>query len=172
MLQSWSSLWVPAVQDRLALLLNHVVGREAVARQRLAALKGRALVLHLAGWPALLPAAPDLVLGITPAGLFERLEAAPGEALRIELDASNPLQTGLAALRGERPRVTVQGDAVIAGELSWLIDNLRWDVEDDLAALVGPLPARQLSGIAQGARESIAALAKTVAGFRPGGPAA
>jgi ubiquinone biosynthesis accessory factor UbiJ len=172
MLQSWSTLWVPAVQDRLALLLNHVVGREPVARERLGGISGRAVVLRLAGWPALLPAAPDLVLGVTPAGMFERLEAAPADALRIEIDASNPLQLGLAALSGERPRVSVQGDATVAGELNWLIDNLRWDIEDDLAALIGPLPARQLTTVAQVARESIAALAKTVASFRPGGQSA
>lgn len=167
MLPSWSSLAVPAVQDRLVLLINHVVSREPVASERLTKLSGRAVVLHLAGWPPLLPPAPDLVLGVTPAGLFERLEAAPGDALRIEIDASNPMQFALAAMGAERPRVTVQGDAAVAGELNWLIENLRWDVEDDLAGIVGPLAARQMTRTAQVIRESMAALVKTVAGMKP-----
>jgi ubiquinone biosynthesis protein UbiJ len=169
---SWSSLAVPAVQERLVLLINHVVSREPVAMQRLLKIRGRAVVLHLAGWPSLLPPAPDLVLGVTPAGLFERLESAPGDALRIEIDASNPVQFALAAMGAERPRVTVQGDAAVAGELNWLIENLRWDIEDDLAGIVGPVPARQLTRTAQVAREGVAALVKTVAGFKPGGAAA
>jgi ubiquinone biosynthesis accessory factor UbiJ len=143
------------------LLINHVVFREPVAVQRLKPLAGRGLVLHLARWPALLPAAPDLVLGITPAGLFERLEAAP-EGLRIEIDAANPARLALGALSGEAPMVTVQGDAALAGEMHWLMDNLRWDIEDDLAAVVGPMAARQLGNFGRSLRGSLSGLAQRV----------
>src|SRR6202008_1191918 len=74
-LPSITPLLMPALQDRLVLLINHVVSREPVATQRLQPLAGRGLVVHLAKWPALLPAAPDLILGVTAAGLFERLDA-------------------------------------------------------------------------------------------------
>ena len=94
MLQEWSKLLAPALQDRITLLLNHVMSREPVATARLAPHTGKTLRLHLAGWPALLPAAPDLRLHITPAGLLERLgdEDGPRQEpdLLIELDASNP----------------------------------------------------------------------------------
>ncbi|MGS0758809.1 hypothetical protein ACVBEH_31120, partial [Roseateles sp. GG27B] len=79
-----------------------------------------------------LPAAPDLALVITPAGLFERSErvgdaaVAGVAALRIDLDASNPALLALGALSGARPRVTVQGDAALAAEINWLMENLRW----------------------------------------------
>ena len=161
MLHDWSSLIAPAVQDRLVLLFNHVISRESVAMARLAPFAGRAVVVHLDAWPALLPAAPDLILGVTPAGLWERLDAAPAEALRIGLDASNPALMALGALTGERPRVTVQGDAAFAGEINWLMDNLRWDIADDLAALVGPAPAHQLARWGKAVAQALAGLARS-----------
>lgn len=168
MFEDWSKLLAPAVQDRICLLLNHVIGREAVATARLAPHAGRAIVVHLRGWPALLPAAPDLALGITRAGLLERLDEAPPEALRIELDASNPALLALGALTGEKPQVSVQGDAAFAGELSWLMDNLRWDIEDDLAQIVGPAPAHQLARWGRAAAQGLALLAKSAARLMPG----
>ena len=168
MLNDWTSLLAPAVQDRLVLLLNHVISRESVAMARLAPFAGSAVVVHLENWPSLLPAAPDLVLGATPAGLWERLEAAPADALRIGLDASNPALMALGALTGERPRVTVQGDAAFAGEINWLMANLRWDIADDLAALVGPAPAHQLARWGKAVAQAMAALARTAASMRNG----
>ena len=171
MLQEWSNLLAPAVQDRICLLLNHVIGREPVATARLAPFAGRAIVVHLRGWPALLPPAPDLVLGISHAGLLERLEAAPAEALRIELDAANPALMALGGLAGEKPRVEVQGDAALAGEISWLMDNLRWDIEDDLAQLLGPVAARQLARWGRAAGQGLALLARGAAALMPRGGA-
>jgi len=173
MLHEWSYLIAPAVQDRSVLLLNHVISRERHALARLAPFAGSAVVLHLRGWPSLLPPAPDLVLGITPAGLFERQDSAPLQALRIELEASNPALMAFGALTGSRPQVTVQGDAALAGEINWLMENLRWDVEDDLAAIVGPAVAHQLGRFAAAAKQGVASLAQTVSrtagAWRPGG---
>ncbi|MFG6468800.1 hypothetical protein [Roseateles sp. BYS87W] len=171
-LPSLSPLLMPALQDRLVLLINHVVSRESVATRRLQPLAGRTLVVKLAGWPSMLPPAPDLVLGVTPAGLFERLESAsdaPG-GLRVEVDASNPAKLALGALSGAAPTVNVQGDAAFAGEMHWLMDNLRWDIEDDLAGIVGPLPARQLAQFGRSLRRSLGGVAArwspTTAGSR------
>jgi ubiquinone biosynthesis protein UbiJ len=162
---SLSPLLMPALQDRLVLLINHVVSREPVAARRLQPLAGRSLVVQLARWPALLPAAPDLILGVTPAGLFERLDvaAAGTGGLRIEIDASNPAKLALGALSGEAPTVSVQGDAAFAGEMQWLMDNLRWDIEDDLAGIVGPLPARQLAQFGRALRRSLSGMAERFA---------
>jgi ubiquinone biosynthesis protein UbiJ len=165
-LPSITPLLMPALQDRLVLLINHVVSREPIAARRLQPLAGRGLVVHLAGWPTLLPAAPDLILGVTPAGLFERLEALPPNAaggLRIEIDASNPARLALGALSGEAPKVSVQGDAAFAGEMHWLMDNLRWDIEDDLAGIVGPLAARQLAQFGRNLRRSLGGMAQRFA---------
>lgn len=167
---SLGSLFLPALQDRLVLLINHIVSREPIAVQRLKPLAGRGLVVHLARWPALLPAVPDLVLGVTPAGLFERLDAA-AEGLRIEIDASNPAKLALGALNGEAPSVSVQGDAAFAGEMHWLMDNLRWDIEDDLAGIVGPLAARQLGGLGRALRRTLSGLAQRMPAMPTGSAA-
>jgi ubiquinone biosynthesis protein UbiJ len=146
----------------MVLLLNHVISRENHAMARLAPFAGRAVVLRLAGWPSVLPAAPDLALGVTPVGLWERLDGVPAEALRVELDASNPALLALntlGALGGQRPRVTVQGDAAFAAEIDWLIANLDWDIEDELAALIGPVPAHQLARWGRTAARALAGLA-------------
>jgi ubiquinone biosynthesis accessory factor UbiJ len=159
---SLSPLLLPALQDRLVLLINHVVSREPVAVERLRPLAGRGLTVHLAGWPSLLPAAPDLILTVTPAGLFERVDAPPSGlgGLRIEIDAANPAQLAFSALSGDAPRVSVQGDAAFAGEMHWLMDNLRWDIEDDLAGIVGALPARQLAQFGRAVRQTLSGLAQ------------
>lgn len=165
----------PAAQDRMILLLNHVISRETHAMARLRPFAGRLVVFHLQGWPAVLPPAPDLVMGLTPAGLFERLEATQlsgGEVLTIELDASNPALMALGSLLGERPRVSVQGDAALAGEISWLMENLRWDIEDDLAGIVGPAAAHQLTAWGRATASAVATLARGIKARSPAGRSA
>jgi ubiquinone biosynthesis protein UbiJ len=168
MLDACLAFITPAAQDRMILLLNHIVGREAQAMARLAPYAGCSLVLHLQSWPAQLPAVPDLLLAVTPAGLFEIAETAGDKAalLRIELDASNPALQFLSLLLGDRPRVNVQGDAGFAGEIHWLLDNLRWDATDDLASLIGAAPAHQLARWGRAVAEGLAGLAGTAAALR------
>ena len=45
--------------------------------------------------------------------------------------------------------VRVEGDVQLAAEVNWLADHVRWDFEEDLARLLGDVPAHLL---AQGAR--------------------
>ena len=154
----WTETLAPALQERLVLWLNHVLSREPVACAKLQAFVGRRLSVSVRGAPAWAPPLPDLHLAITPAGLFEQIEAAQaGEAeLAIELDASNPLASALAALKGRREGVTVRGDAGLAGAVNWLFDNLRWDPADDLARFVGPAPAQAFEQMAQGLKATLA----------------
>jgi len=72
--------------------------------------------------------------------------AAPAE-LQLRVVADNPARLLLQAAVGERPQVAVQGDAHFAADLHWLADNLRWDIEADLARVVGTQPARRLAGL-------------------------
>lgn len=124
----------------------------------------------LARWlPADLTPSP-VRLRVTPAGLFELDEApvpAPTEAaaaptdtasdvandatrgLTLTVRLSAPLSMLRQGLRGERPEVQIEGDAALAEVASWLMKNLRWDVEDDLARWLGHTPTellRQLGG--------------------------
>ena len=166
MLESLQSLVAPAVMQRLTLLLNHVLSSEAVATAKLQPHSGRRLQLNVVDWPASLPSFPSLVFVITPAGLLEWQSdvsgAAPGVVpdLTVNIQASNPAQMVLQALSGQRPRIDVSGDAALAGDISWLMDNLRWDIQDDIARWVGQGPAHQLGVWANAAKEALAALAQ------------
>jgi ubiquinone biosynthesis protein UbiJ len=58
----------------------------------------------------------------------------------------------LAALSGDaRPQVQVEGDAALAGDVQWLVANLRWDIEADLADVIGPMAAHELMRVGRGA---------------------
>jgi ubiquinone biosynthesis protein UbiJ len=140
MLQDWTSrlsaLFAPAVQERLTLLLNHVLSREPVAQQRLKPHIGATILVESAGWPAFLPAPPPLALQITPAGLLERLAELPAAFPRCacQLDASNPAaMPRWAPCRASARGSTSRAMRRFATDMSWLIENLRWDIEDDLA---------------------------------------
>jgi ubiquinone biosynthesis protein UbiJ len=39
----------------------------------------------------------------------------------------------------------VQGDVQLAADINWLIDHVRWDLEADLARIVGDVPAHMLA---------------------------
>jgi ubiquinone biosynthesis protein UbiJ len=150
MFHALNTLFGTAAVERLTLLANHVIGSEPVAMQRLKAHAGRSIQLHFAGWPALLPALPVTAFRVSNAGLLEWCGAdAPSAAdLRVEIDASNPALAVAQALSGTRPRVEVAGDAAFATDLNWLFDNLRWDLQDDVARVVGQAPARELARVA------------------------
>jgi len=69
------------------------------------------------------------------------------------------------ALAGARPKVDVSGDAAFAADLNWLFDNLRWDVQDDLARVVGQAPAREIARVASGIAAGMREAAKAVSGL-------
>lgn len=150
MLHSLQAMLAPALAERLTLLLNHVLASEAVATERLLPHRGATLQLTLERWPSLLPPPPVLSWRITPAGLLQWNGAdglappADGAArLHITIDAANPALLVAQALGGQPPAVRIDGDAALAGDVNWLLQNLRWDVAADLERLFGP----QVAGV-------------------------
>ena len=161
-----------AAIERATLLANHILESEPVATQRLRAHAGRCIQLHFEGWPTVLPPLPTMAFRVTPAGLVEwcGAETLPEADLRVGIDASNPALAMAQALTGERPKVEVAGDAAFAADLNWLFDNLRWDVQDDLARVLGHTPAREIArlgaGVAAGLREAVRTLGGLAAPVR------
>lgn len=170
MFSALQQLAASAFMERLTLWLNHVIAGEDAAVLRLRPHAGRLVKIQLAGWPALLPPVPELSFAITPAGLLEwnATPAAAAPDLVLVVDVSSPARRLVEGLAGQRPPVAVNGDAALATDMSWLMDNLRWDVQDDLARLVGPGPAHELARIggilAAGLREPVRMLAGLAAG--------
>ena len=144
----------PAAIERLTLLINHVLGREPVAMERLRPHAGRVVALHADGWPALLPSWPALGFRVTPAGLLEWCGQAAAGTVRV--DASNPAMLMMGALSGRAPAVHVEGDARLAADANWLLENLRWDLADDLHRLLGPGPAQLLAQAGPAVRQALA----------------
>jgi ubiquinone biosynthesis accessory factor UbiJ len=157
MLQSVRELVLPAAQARLLLVVNHVVAREPAAVQRLKAHAGRRLAVALVDQPGWLPALPPMRVAITPAGLFDSdgdsLDAAPDLTLRMSMPA--PPQLLAALTGGPLPSVHIEGAAAVAADMHWLADNLRWDIEADLAQAVGATPARLAMSVGRAARQAL-----------------
>jgi ubiquinone biosynthesis accessory factor UbiJ len=165
MLHTLQAMLAPALSERLTLVINHVLNAEAVATARLRPHAGRTLALRLRGWPALLPAPPLLAWRITPAGLLEWCgsdgvaDAGAPADLAVQLDAPNPALLLAKALAGEMPPVQIDGDAQLAGDVNWLLQNLRWDVAADLERVFGPTLAAPLHRVG---RALAAALRKAI----------
>jgi ubiquinone biosynthesis protein UbiJ len=174
MLPNLPALLAPHVLERLTLVLNHVIGSEVAATERLRPHAGRTLVFHLENWPVVLPAAPPLAWLITPAGLLEwgGLEPPGDAALQMHLDAANPALLVARAMVGERPTVRIDGDAQFAADVGWLLQNLRWDVAADLERLFGRAAAQQLHQmgrtLAAALRSALHAAEPIVERFGPG----
>ena len=62
----------------------------------------------------------------------------------VKLDARNPAAVFARALGGEAPVVQIDGNAQLAADVNWLLQNLRWDVAADLERLFGPQLAQPL----------------------------
>lgn len=162
MLHSLNAMLAPALMERVVLVVNHVLGAEPAALERLKGHTQRVIRLELQGWPALLPAPPALAFRVTPAGMLEWCggDAAPDAIdLSVRVEASNPLLLSARAMAGEMPTVNIDGDAQLAADVNWLLQNLRWDVSADLERLFGPAVAYPLhrlgSALARGLRAAL-----------------
>lgn len=138
---------VDEVQRRLILLANHVIQQEPEAVARLARMKGRVALFQ---WREF-----SFGVRLTPAGLLDLAPAGtPGDlTVAITQDSPVALVQGLAS--GVRPSVRIEGDVQLAAEINWLVDHLRWDIEEDVSRLVGDAPAHALG---QAARTALGAL--------------
>ncbi len=154
----WNNTLAPALQERLVLLLNHIISREPAAMARLQPFAQAQLRVAVRNAPAWAPQLPDLALAITPAGLFERVAPSDTPQLQIDLDGANPVANALAALKGQRQGVTVSGDAALAGAVNWLFENLRLDPADELSRALGPAPAQFVSQMGQSLKDGLNAL--------------
>lgn len=168
MLQSLQALLAPAVIERAVLMANHVLAAEPVATERLRFHAGRSIGLRWLDWPSMLPAPPVILFQITPAGLLESVPDRGADEtadLAIAIDAGRPLALMASLAAGERLPMTVQGDAALAADVNWLVDNVRWDAEADLARFVDPRVAHLLANLGRGAVRSVQLAVRTGAGL-------
>lgn len=147
---------VDETQRRLILLLNHILMQEPQAMERLKRQQGRTV---LAKWREF-----AFPVAITPAGLFDLGGPDAQPDLTFTVTEQSPLQIAQTLMQREKPPVHIAGDVQLAAEINWLVDHVRWDVEEDLSRLMGDVPAHTLM---QSARAMAEALVGFVGGRKP-----
>jgi ubiquinone biosynthesis protein UbiJ len=151
---------VSEAQHRIVLLLNHVLMQESEATARLARQNGQVMQIQWRGIP--------LKLVATPAGLLDL--AAPGAQADLVLTVTeeSPLALAQSVLQGHKPAVRIEGDVQLAAEVNWLTEHVRWDIEEDLARIMGDVPAHTLSQMAQSMVAGLRQFVVKAASFVPG----
>ena len=144
---------VHETQQRVVLFLNHVLMQEKAAMERLVRQKGRVARVQWRNF--------NMALLITPAGLFNLAPEGATPDLLLEIADSNPLALAKTAIRGDKPAIRIEGDVQLAADIHWLVDNVEWDVEEDLARIIGDTPAHMMGSaarkLAQGLRQFVGA---------------
>ena len=151
---------VHETQQRIVLFLNHVLMQEREAMERLVRPKGR---VARAQWRNF-----NMALVVTPAGLLNLAAEGAQPDLQLEITDSNPLALAQMALRGDKPALRIQGDVQLAADINWLVDNVQWDVEEDMSRIIGDVPAHTLTNLGR----SIAGAVRQFVGGRMGQGAA
>jgi ubiquinone biosynthesis protein UbiJ len=130
---------VEEMQRRLVVALNHVLQQEPEAQARLKRQTGRVVQAHWRNYTVRLVA--------TPAGLLDIAPVTQLPDLTLTLADESPLSLAQAALRGEKPPVRIAGDVQLAAEVQWLVDHVRWDMEEDMARVFGDAPAHAIGSV-------------------------
>lgn len=117
-------------------VLNHLLSGEAWARERLRRFAGQHA--RIAGGPI------KLDLAVDGEGFFRCVEGSADEpAVTIELPADAPIRF-LTDRSSVFAAARLSGTADFAETLAFVFRNLRWDVEEDLAKVVGDVVAHRL----------------------------
>jgi ubiquinone biosynthesis protein UbiJ len=87
---------------------------------------------------------------VTPAGLLDLAGQDTAAGLTLVLTQDSPFDIAQAVMEGAKPAVRIEGDVQLAAEVNWLIDNVRWDIEEDIARILGDAPAHMLTQAARG----------------------
>ena len=126
--------------------INHLLARDANARDRLAAHAGKRVDLALDRGTLRWRVGPDgLLADVPPAEATD----APDLLLTVEAERLREAIATHAPLKRSGARIA--GDAELAQTVSWLMEHLRWDAEDDLARWLGDIPARRIARLGRDA---------------------
>jgi ubiquinone biosynthesis protein UbiJ len=124
--------------------LNHVLRSQPAALERLRAHAGRTVAFHVG------PATVAFTIQTT----GEVTAALPAAARDLEVRISPFLLPRLALNEEAAYRdIEMQGDMELAQEVSFLARHLSWDAEEDLARVIGDIPAHRVASTARAMRD-------------------
>ncbi|NML43788.1 hypothetical protein HHL11_08510 [Ramlibacter sp. G-1-2-2] len=138
---------VEELQRRLVLTLNHVLQQEPEAQARLKRQSGRMVE---ARWRVF-----TVRLQATPAGLLDLGSPNQVPDLLLTVTEDSPFALATGAVRGEKPAIRIEGDVQLAAEVQWLVDHVRWDIEEDLARVFGDAPAHAIGQVLRRMGEAV-----------------
>ena len=117
--------------------LNHLLGAEAWARDKLKPYAGRCVEFRS-------PPLPPLRLEILDSGLLRSAaeDAAPNLVVTLGPGALPALLRGEEALLRE---IGIEGGADLAGAVQYLLRHLRWDLAEDLSKVFGDVLAERMA---------------------------
>lgn len=147
---------VREVQQRLVLLLNHVLMQEPEAMARLVRQNQQSARLQ---WREF-----TIDLMATPAGLLDLAPPGTRADLLLTVEEVSPLGLIGKTLAGEKPSVRIEGDVQLAAEVNWLVDHVRWDIEEDMSRVLGDVVAHRLASIGREASKALKLFAQN--GFK------
>lgn len=150
---------VEELQRRLVLTLNHVLQQEPEAQARLKRQSGRVVE---ARWRVF-----TVRLQATPAGLLDLGSPNQVPDLLLTVTEDSPFALATSAVRGEQPAIRIEGDVQLAAEVQWLVDHVRWDIEEDLARILGDAPAHTIGQVLRRMGEAVRRFA---GGVKASGP--
>jgi ubiquinone biosynthesis accessory factor UbiJ len=153
---------VDEIRRRLVLLLNHVLMQEPEAQARLARQAQRVLE---ARWRVFV-----MQLVATPAGLLDLAPEGAQPDLTLTLTEESPWGLAQAALRGDNPPVRIAGDVQFAADVNWLVENVRWDLEEDLSRVVGDAPAHAMGAAVRRMVQALRQFARPAGAGQPPAP--
>lgn len=155
---------VQEAQRRIVLLLNHVLMQEPAATSRMARRTGAVVLAQWRGF--------SIRFLVTPAGLLDLAAADARSDLSLTATDASAAVMAQSLLRGDKPAIQIEGDVQLAADVNWLVDHVRWDVEDDLARIVGDAPAHALGAVARRMGQVLRQfVAKTPTSVQPDGQA-
>ncbi len=116
--------------------LNHLLGAEAWARDKLKPYTGQCVEFRASPLPA-------LRLDILDSGLLANAaqDGVPNLVVTIGAGALPAMMRGEDALMRE---IGIEGNADLAGAVQYLFRHLRWDFEEDLSRLLGDVLAHRV----------------------------
>jgi ubiquinone biosynthesis protein UbiJ len=137
--------------NRIVLLLNHVLQQEPEAMQRLARQKGRVVKFAWQQYTLLLTPTAVGLLAVASQPFAEDQK----NDLLLEIIDTDVATLGKKLMQGDKPNVRIEGDVQLAAEVQWLVQNVQWDLEADVARIVGNVPAHHISNTAREVRSKL-----------------
>ncbi len=136
--------------------LNHLLSQNSWAKEKLQPLAGKTILLAVSPVQTKLTLLGDGTFAAASgdATADAEIRLGVGAALRMLVDPASAM--GLASL---------SGDMELASTIGKVLQNLRWDTEEDISRIVGDIPAHELSRASRRIRQEIGRQASSVAGM-------